>query len=169
LLLHQAGGHLGEAGPAPPFGKSHPAQAQLPGLLGQGLGRAARLFGRPGVGPEAALGELPGQLAELPLLRAGLEGDHAAPTPAAPSGRRSMMVATAWPKPMQRVISAYRPSRRSSSLRAVARSRVPEAPRGWPRAMAPPLGLTRVMSGWSSRSQARTTEAKASFTSMTSI
>src|SRR5215467_1272843 len=47
--------------------------------------------------------------------------------------------------------------------------RAPEQPRGCPSAMAPPLTLTRSMSGWSSRSHASTTEAKASLISKRSI
>jgi hypothetical protein len=43
--------------------------------------------------------------------------------------------------------------------------RVPVAPIGWPSAIAPPFGLTVAMSGWSSFSQASTTEAKASLIS----
>ena len=39
------------------------------------------------------------------------------------------------------------------------------APIGWPSAIAPPFGLTVAMSGWSSFSQASTTEAKASLIS----
>ena len=45
----------------------------------------------------------------------------------------------------------------------------PVPPSGWPRAMAPPLGLTVAGSGWSSRCQARTTEANASLISVTAM
>ena len=47
--------------------------------------------------------------------------------------------------------------------------RAPEQPVGWPMAMAPPLGFTFAMSGRYSRSQASTTEAKASLISTTSM
>jgi hypothetical protein len=46
--------------------------------------------------------------------------------------------------------------------------RAPEAPRGWPRAIAPPLGLTRSQFGSTSRPQASTTLANASLISITS-
>ena len=58
---------------------------------------------------------------------------------------------------------------RSRWWRAVVTSRAPVAPTGWPRAMAPPPGFTRSMSGCSSRSQASTTEANASLISTTSM
>src|SRR5205085_716292 len=44
----------------------------------------------------------------------------------------------------------------------------PVAPTGWPSAIAPPLGLTRAMSGFTSRSQASTTDANASLISIVS-
>ena len=47
--------------------------------------------------------------------------------------------------------------------------RAPVAPRGWPRAMAPPLGLVRAGSKPVSLSQAMTTEAKASLISTQSM
>ena len=58
---------------------------------------------------------------------------------------------------------------RSSSLSSVAASLVPEAPSGWPSAIAPPFTLTLSMSGLSSFSQASTTEAKASLISTRSM
>ena len=47
--------------------------------------------------------------------------------------------------------------------------RAPEQPSGWPRAIAPPLTLTAAGSGWSSCSQASTTDANASLISIRSI
>ena len=61
------------------------------------------------------------------------------------------------------------PSVRSSSWSAVVISRAPVQPTGWPRAMAPPLGLTVSGSGDSSRCQASTTEANASLISTVSM
>ena len=61
-----------------------------------------------------------------------------------------------------------RASVRSSSCSAVVISRAPVAPTGWPSAIAPPLGFTRAMSGFSSRSHASTTDANASLISITS-
>ena len=48
-------------------------------------------------------------------------------------------------------------------------SRVPVAPSGWPRAMAPPLTLTRARSAPVSFCHASTTEAKASLISIRSM
>ena len=47
--------------------------------------------------------------------------------------------------------------------------RAPEAPMGWPRAIAPPFTLTRAASSFSSRATARLWAAKASFNSHRSI
>ena len=58
---------------------------------------------------------------------------------------------------------------RSSSCRALVTRKAPVAPSGWPRAMAPPLGLVRSRSAPTSRCQASTTEAKASLISKTSM
>src|SRR4051812_21325522 len=58
-------------------------------------------------------------------------------------GRRSMIVALAGPPPSHMVCGRNRPPVRSSDDRRVAVSLVPLAPMGWPRAMAPPLTLTR--------------------------
>ena len=58
---------------------------------------------------------------------------------------------------------------RSSSCSSVVISRAPVEPSGWPSAIAPPLTLTRSMSGSSSRSQAATTEANASLISIRSM
>ncbi|MCY1442652.1 hypothetical protein D9M71_590290 [compost metagenome] len=58
----------------------------------------------------------------------------------------------------------------SSWCTAVRTRRAPLAPSGWPRAMAPPFGLTRASSSAMPRSRvtARPWAAKASFSSMTS-
>ena len=61
--------------------------------------------------------------------------------------RRSMMVAVAIAPPAHMVISAVAAPRRSSSCSAVVSSRAPVLPTGWPRAIAPPLTLTRSGSG----------------------
>ena len=64
-----------------------------------------------------------------------------------------------------------RSGRRGGAARGrgcVAR-RAPEQPSGWPRAIAPPLTLSVSSSMPSSRAQARTWEAKASFSSIRSI
>ena len=45
-------------------------------------------------------------------------------------GLRSMIVATPWPKPMQRVARPYRRSRFSSSFSSVPMMRTPEQPSG---------------------------------------
>ena len=76
-----------------------------------------------------------------------------------------------WPTPMHIVQSAYLPPVRSNWYIAVVIRRAPLAPRGCPRAIAPPLGFTWLASSAtpSSRSTARACEAKASFSSMTSI
>src|SRR5215475_6574177 len=55
----------------------------------------------------------------------------------------SMMVALAIPPPSHIVCKPYLPPVDSSVLSSVAISRVPEAPSGWPRAMAPPRALSR--------------------------
>ena len=47
-----------------------------------------------------------------------------------------------WPTPMHMVQRAYFPVVRRSWYMAVVIRRAPLAPRGWPRAMAPPLGFT---------------------------
>jgi hypothetical protein len=76
-----------------------------------------------------------------------------------------MIVAVDMAPPAHMVISAVAASRRSSSCRAVVSSRAPVAPTGWPRAIAPPLTLTRSGSGRHTLSQDSTTEANASLTS----
>src|SRR5258707_1258468 len=87
------------------------------------------------------------------------------------SQTRSRMAAMPWPTPMHMVTRAYRPPLRCSSRIAVRPRRAPEAPSGWPMAIAPPFGLTRESSAsiLSSLRQPRTCVAKASLSSMTSI
>ena len=50
--------------------------------------------------------------------------------------------ASPWPPPPHRAATPSPPPRRRNSWSRVRASRLPEAPIGWPRAMAPPLGLT---------------------------
>src|SRR5207247_3729341 len=83
--------------------------------------------------------------------------------------RFSTTMAIPWPTPMHMVASPYRDLRRESSWTRVAVMRTPLAPRGWPSAMAPPLGFTRAGSSSRSRTQAMTWEANASFNSMRSM
>src|SRR5216684_707810 len=75
-----------------------------------------------------------------------------------------------WPTPMHMVQRARLPPVASSWLSAVIISRPPEAPSGWPSAMAPPLGLTFSASSarpsW--RSTASAWAAKASLSSIVS-
>ena len=54
----------------------------------------------------------------------------------------SMAKEAPWPTPTQSVASAKRPFLSSSARNAVSASLAPDAPKGWPRAIAPPLGLT---------------------------
>src|SRR5215469_319300 len=72
--------------------------------------------------------------------------------------RRSMMVAVDMAPPAHMVIRAVAASRRSSSCRAVVISRAPVLPTGWPRAIAPPLTLSRSGSGRCTLSQDSGTE-----------
>src|SRR6185295_4363778 len=80
-----------------------------------------------------------------------------------------MTMAMPWPPPMQAVARPCRARRRRSSSAKVRSSRVPVAPRGWPRAMAPPLTFVRSRSRPSSFSTARYWPAKASLTSTRSM
>ena len=52
--------------------------------------------------------------------------------------------ASPWPPPPHRAATPTPPPRRRNSCSRVRARRLPEAPIGWPRAMAPPLGLTDV-------------------------
>src|SRR5207248_1514484 len=82
---------------------------------------------------------------------------------------RSMMVATPMPPPMQRVTSARRAWRRSSSSTTVPTSIAPVAPSGWPIAIAPPLTLTFSSGRRRSLIHLSTTEANASLSSHRSM
>ena len=73
------------------------------------------------------------------------------------------------PPPQHIATNAYLPSRRSNSCSAVVINLAPVLPVGWPSAMAPPFTFTFSGSAPRSFCQARTTEAKASFTSKISI
>src|SRR5262245_6183748 len=55
---------------------------------------------------------------------------------------RSSTNAPPWPPPMQRVARARVLFETASSVAAVRRRRAPVAPTGWPRAIAPPFGLS---------------------------
>src|SRR5690606_36364466 len=67
------------------------------------------------------------------------------------------MTASPWPPPPHRPAA---PSRPGSSWRArVWTRRAPEAPIGWPRAIAPPSGLTRSRPVPSAAAEERTTAA----------
>ncbi|MCY1528410.1 hypothetical protein D9M68_635140 [compost metagenome] len=81
-----------------------------------------------------------------------------------------MARARPWPTPTHMVARPNLPPDFSSWCSAVWIRRAPLAPSGWPRAMAPPLGLTLSLSSAmpSSRITARPCAAKASFSSMTS-
>src|SRR5690606_28380315 len=82
---------------------------------------------------------------------------------------RSSTIASPCPTPMQIAATATPPPRRTSACAAWAMIRPPEAPSGWPIAIAPPWMLTRSgsSSGHSCR-HARLCEAKASLSSSTS-
>src|SRR5205814_7926078 len=84
---------------------------------------------------------------------------------------RSRITARPWPTPMQSDTAAYLPPDCCISRATVSASRAPEAPSGWPMAMAPPFGLTRgsFKSTFSSFRQPSTWLAKASLISMISI
>src|SRR5256885_10641699 len=84
---------------------------------------------------------------------------------------RSTTQASAWPKPMHIVAIPYRASRRSSSFSRVAVIRAPVAPSGCPSEIPPPFGLMSSQRSASPQSLTnwRTTDAKASFTSITAI
>src|SRR5207253_5404628 len=57
---------------------------------------------------------------------------------------RSITIAMPWPTPTHIATSAYLPPVRCNWRAAVRAMRGPEAPSGWPIAMAPPFGLTRL-------------------------
>jgi hypothetical protein len=73
------------------------------------------------------------------------------------------------PPPQHMVTRANSWSVRSSSWSALVVRTAPVPPRGWPRATAPPLGLTVAGSALSSSCHASTTDAKASLISVTAM
>src|SRR2546428_3265912 len=82
---------------------------------------------------------------------------------------RSSKVPVPSPPPQHIVTRAWRPLVRFSSWTALVMSTAPVAPSGWPSAIAPPLGLTRVMSASTTSAHESTTEANASLISTTSM
>ena len=78
------------------------------------------------------------------------------------------MVEIPWPTPIQSVASPSRACRRFISWRRVVKTRAPLEPRGWPRAIAPPLGFSLSMGILSSLTHERTCAAKASLSSIRS-
>src|SRR5271169_5845061 len=80
-----------------------------------------------------------------------------------------MMVAVPMPAPIHSVTSPVERLRRSNSSTSVPRIMAPVAPSGWPKAMAPPLGLTLAASRSNACRKRNTTEAKASLTSNRSM
>src|SRR5579864_5303259 len=80
----------------------------------------------------------------------------------------STSMAIPCPPPMQAEATPAPPPRRPSSLSKVISRRVPEAPSGWPSAMAPPLTLSLSTSSCSSRITARIWPANASLISIRS-
>ena len=81
----------------------------------------------------------------------------------------SMMIASPWPPPEQIAAQPRPPPRRRSSWTSAPTIRAPEAPIGWPSAIAPPLTLTLSSSTPSIRTEFRATEANASLISQRSI
>src|SRR6266851_7809400 len=82
---------------------------------------------------------------------------------------RSIKVPVPKPPPQHIVMIARCLLARSSSLSALVTRPHPVAPSGWPSAIAPPFGFTRFISGSNVLAQLRTTEAKASLISNTSM
>lgn len=66
---------------------------------------------------------------------------------------RSSAIATPCPTPMHMVESERLPPPIFSSSAAAPVMRAPDMPSGWPRAMAPPFGLTRGSSSATPRSR----------------
>src|SRR6266576_4355603 len=82
---------------------------------------------------------------------------------------RSMIAAIPWPPPMQSEASPYLPPRSRSSYASVSASRAPDAPSGWPSAMAPPFTFVLFRSRPRSFSTARYCVANASLISTRSM
>src|SRR5665213_18129 len=81
---------------------------------------------------------------------------------------RSTHMAMPMPPPMHNVARPFLALRFCISYNSVTKIRVPEAPMGWPSAMAPPLTLTLSASKPSSRLTAQACAAKASLASIKS-
>ena len=133
-------------------------------LLGTRPSRGAERYGA-GRTVKAVRHSFPGHERAMPRERTWR--DHAA------SGRsmdqsRARVRATPCPPPMHRVARPFFASRRIISCSRVTSTRQPDAPIGWPRAMAPPLTLTLAASQPSSRPTARDCAAKASLASIRS-
>src|SRR3954463_8527489 len=82
---------------------------------------------------------------------------------------RSISVPVPRPPPQHIVTKPIDLSERSISCSSVVIRRAPVEPSGWPMAIAPPLTLTRSMSGLCSRCHAATTGANASLISIRSM
>src|SRR5690554_1225773 len=82
--------------------------------------------------------------------------------------QRSTARATPIPPPMHKVARPFLASRRTISCSRVTRIRQPEAPIGWPMAMAPPFTLTLLVSQPMSRLTEMAWAAKASLASIRS-
>src|SRR5207302_2781819 len=80
----------------------------------------------------------------------------------------STLRATALPPPRHRVASPVVCCLSLRAYKSVVRTRAPEAPIGWPRAMAPPFTLTRAQSHPRARPSASACTANASFASIRS-
>src|SRR5215212_8543673 len=81
----------------------------------------------------------------------------------------SRMIASPWPPPEQIAETPRPPPRRRRSCTSDPRMRAPEAPIGWPSAMAPPFTFTFDSSTPSMRIELSATEANASLISKRSM
>src|SRR3954451_6128850 len=79
------------------------------------------------------------------------------------------MIASPWPPPEQMAATPRPPPRRRSSCTSVPSTRAPEAPIGWPRAIAPPFTFTFDSSRPSMRIELMATDANASLNSNRSM
>src|SRR5262249_27778753 len=77
----------------------------------------------------------------------------------------SRTTARPWPTPMQMAATPHRSRRSRSTWASVPRTRPPEAPSGWPMAMAPPLVLTISGSTFHASRHTRDWTANASLSS----
>lgn len=107
----------------------------------------AKAFSRSGCGRIFLLlsGIMREGLSNAPAVRkvAALLSQPAGAEAGGPAQTRSVAMAMPCPTPMHMVESARRPPVRASCRAAVPVMRAPVMPRGWPRAIAPPLGFTR--------------------------